>query len=380
MPENNLHVLFLPSWYPSPYNPTLGNFVQRHAEAVNTFCTVTVLAIFSDKDLKETELVDSIVNGVRTITVHYLKNNSFSSWKAYRLGWKYIYREFGKPDLIHVHIAYPAGVFALWVKIFYKIPFVVSEHWSAYLPFNRHKLSRIANWMSKRIFRKASCIMPVSQSLQDAINKDFAPSGSFQIVPNVVDTSLFYPADNKPVKNKTQLLHVSTLDEEAKNIFGLFRVISNLADTRKDFELHIINEYPSKVHEDYAGQLGLLNKLVFFHGSMERQQVAEWMRQSDAFVLFSNYESLPVVLIECLSSGLPVIATRVGGIPDHILNDFGILVEPKDETALVNALTHMLDHYKEYDAAGMRAYAIKHFSNDVVGEAFSNIYKQIVSD
>jgi len=363
---------------------------------VNPFCRLTVLYIAADNNLaaNQKEITDETINGVKTITVYYGKVttgfrffqsliNFFHSFKAFLKGWKYVISQSDKPQITHVSIAYPAGIFALWLKIFFKIPYIISEHWTVYMPENSHKLSWIEKFNSKLIFSNAALVMPVSKNLQEAIQQGYAPNAKFSIVPNTVDISVFYPqtSNQKPqISNpKKQILHVSTLHEEAKNVFGLFRVLKNLALMRNDFELHIIHEYYSKSHEDYARELGLLNTVVFFHGQKTPGEIAAVMRRSDFFVLFSNYENLPVVLLESLTSGLPVISTDVGGIADHITNEFGILVKPKDETGLLNAMNQMLDHCKEYDVNKLRAYAIKNFSNEVVGQSFSRIYSSLIT-
>jgi glycosyltransferase involved in cell wall biosynthesis len=77
-----------------------------------------------------------------------------------------------------------------------------------------------------------------------------------------------------------------------------------------------------------------------------------------------------------MATGLPVIATRVGGIPDHLGRDRGKLVEPADETGLLAAMGYMLDHGGEYSSYRIQAYARSHFAYDVVGRQFLEIYQR----
>ena len=95
-------------------------------------------------------------------------------------------------------------------------------------------------------------------------------------------------------------------------------------------------------------------------------------------MLFSNYENLPVVIIESLACGLPVISTSVGGVPDHITEDFGILIPPKDENALCSAMENMMDNWMKHDSEKMRRYAVENFSYEAVGEKFNEIYRKII--
>ena len=102
------------------------------------------------------------------------------------------------------------------------------------------------------------------------------------------------------------------------------------------------------------------------------------MRSADVFVLFSNFENLPCVLIEALASGIPVIATKVGGVAEMIGPEQGILVEPRNEAGLLQALDQMLDHHREYDKQKLQHYAEERFSYEAVGRAFAELYEKVL--
>ena len=98
------------------------------------------------------------------------------------------------------------------------------------------------------------------------------------------------------------------------------------------------------------------------------------IREADAFVMFSNYENLPCTIVESLCSGVPVISTDVGGIREHVASDFGILMTPGDEAALVSAIKTALDHPGNFDRIRMRKYSEQHFSMEAVGKLFNDLY------
>ena len=222
--------------------------------------------------------------------------------------------------------------------------------------------------------------MPVSDDLKQAMeNHGFKTS--WAIVPNVVDTDLFYPLPDKINHPKIRIIHVSMLDEQQKNISGLLRVICKLAEKRNDFEVHIVGDAPGRaLLEQVVAAKGLLNEQVFFSGLKQQKELAALLRQSDFFVLFSNYENQPCVLIESIASGVPVIATNVGGIAEFISDKQGIVIEPKDETALEKAMEWMLNNYATFSAGEMLKYAEERFSPVTVGNSFYQVYLNVLAN
>ena len=95
-------------------------------------------------------------------------------------------------------------------------------------------------------------------------------------------------------------------------------------------------------------------------------------------LMFSRYENLPVVILESYACGVPVLSTDVGGIREHMNKDLGILIESEDEESLYQSLDRLLDNYKEYDAAKIRAYAVDHFSNEVIGKQLFEVYTSVI--
>lgn len=385
-------VLFISSWYPNRTKPTFGIFVKRHAQAVALHNDVSAVYVTSDAGLKDKvyDIVENTEEGIYTVRVYYQKVTSripfLSSFtklrrylQAYRMGLELVMKKKGRPDIVHANMLFPAGIIALRIKKKYSIPYIVTENWTGYLPSDGSYKGSMLKMMTKRIANGASYLTPVSEDLKAAmIHHGF--SGPYEIVPNVVNVHVFQPQENKKQNDKIRLVHVSVLDDAQKNVSGMLRAMQKASQERNDIELQIVGdgEYRAQL-EKYAGDLGILNKSVFFLGLKFQEELSQLLRQADAFVLFSNYENLPCVVIEALASGIPVIATRIGGTPEHITPDLGIIVEPKDEAALEAAILKMADTHKQYDRARLRSYAVDHFSYEKVGEQFNNIYNKVLS-
>ncbi len=235
--NKKLNILFLSSWYPNRVEPNLGNFVQKHAEAVALKSNVFALHVCSDPNMKEDtfDVAEQTINGIPTLNVYYKKITGgfpiLSEIKklrryldAHKHGFEILKKKARHFDLVHHNILWPAGLFARWLKKQYNLPYIITENNTAYLPYRNYKMSFAEKFFSKKIAKDASYITPVSIDLQKAmIDKGFIGK-KFEIVYNVVDTGLFSPS---PVirKEKFRLLHISTLKDEHKNISGILRTI-----------------------------------------------------------------------------------------------------------------------------------------------------------
>ena len=106
---------------------------------------------------------------------------------------------------------------------------------------------------------------------------------------------------------------------------------------------------------------------------MTYTEISEAMKDADAFVLFSNIENLPLVLIESLSTGTPIITTNVGGISEYFPHDFGDLIVKQNETQLLEKIHHMYQN-SVVNSKKMHLYAVKHFSEETISNHFSKLY------
>jgi len=380
------NILFLASWYPSRVNPFNGNFVQRHAKAVSEYCNVSVLHACSDPgSRKKYEVVETNNDGIDEVIVYYkkikhnipgvshlqkyLRNN-----QALKIGFKAV-QEKHNTELVHLNVTFPAGLFALRLKKKFKLPYIITEHWTIFLDSDPSAYPKFAKKAIKKILRQASIICPVSFDLARSI-KRLAPDGEYQVVNNVVNTDLF--GIRKPENNKKRILHVSTLNEDQKNISGILRSVKKLSEKREDFELLIVGDGDTAPHLEYARSIGLSNGVYEFRGKQPIEKIASIMQESDIFLLFSNYENLPCVIIEAHASGIPVISTDVGGISEMINKGNGILIGKGKEDMLVEALNNMLDEHDNYDRKTIRDEAVQKYSYNVIGKQFHDIYKKLI--
>src|SRR5262249_46372565 len=150
----------------------------------------------------------------------------------------------------------------------------------------------------------------VSHDLGRSIN-DWVEPRDFDVIPNVVDTSLFKLSDHLPVA-PFRFIHVSTLDAVQKRPADLIKAFLNVAKDLKDVELIIVGPDNYGLRQ-LAIENGVAHPRIFFRGEVTYSRVAGELRQSHAFVLNSVYENQPCAVLEALCCGLPVAASNVGG-------------------------------------------------------------------
>lgn len=370
-------ILFLASWYPHRGGPTFGNFVERHAQAVALGHEVEVLYLTAESGLNQPEF-ESVQNGRLTEhrVYHPASLGRLRKIKLFRKALKTFWNnDLSSFNLVHLNVFHPAGWQAVYLKRFFDLPFVVTEHWTGFHNGRFANMPALHQRLARRTAAESSAICPVSQHLAHAMQANGLP-GSYSVVPNVVNTDLFVPEENAS-RRMPHLLHVSHLGDAHKNVSGLLRGLKKTLDQGHRLHLEIIGDGDLTPHRETAVELGLPVWAVSFSGEQPIEMIAEHMQQADAFVLFSNYENLPCVLIEAWSSGVPTISTDVGGISEHLTPERGWLIPPGDEDQLTAALVEVSE--RSFDTSALRGYALEHFSESAVCEAFTAVYQRVLA-
>lgn len=346
-----MKVLFLSAWYPTPQDMMAGLFVQKHAEAVAQQGH-DVRVLYSDK------------TGIGWARDMYM-------------GWKQLKKEWGMPDIVQMNVLDKNGVIAMWLKRRYHIPYIIVEHWSGYLPANFSFREGWHGRLMRKIAQNASCILPVSQMLEDAMKQCGICNKNWQRIHNVVDDFFFHPISPltiTPKGSKFRFLHVSCFDEKAKNIQGMLRAMREVAEQRQDFELMVVGtgvDYAADVA--YADSLNFPEGILHFTGEQTPYEVAQWMQESDCFVLFSRYETYAVVLAEAITKGLPFISTATAGIATDLPKECGITIENENEDLLVAAIYHMLNKQERLNTASIKENS-RFFHAQEIGKNLLAIY------
>ena len=376
----NIHkrhkILFISSWFPNKLEPTNGNFVQRHAEAVSLLHDVEVFHAIGDFNQKEKFVFDDeMINGIRTLIVYYKNSknplqNFLRRMKAYQLGFKKIQ----KPDLVHGNVLHNNLLFAVYLKKKFGIPFVVTEHWTALREINRNKLPFQKKMIAKFIGNQSSMLLPVSKDLEKGL-KSLPIKTKMKVVPNVVDDTVFKPKTSE--NEKITFIHVSSLIPR-KNPEKIIEAAINLWEKGFDLNLKIGGDGDIKPLMNQIEKSSFRDKIEIF-GELTISEVAEKMKNADCFILFSDDENQPCVIAESFASGIKVISTNVGGISEFFPDNFGILLEKVDVKLLEEAMIKVLNSELNSSKKEISHYAEQTFSKQKIAEKFSEIYNQVLS-
>ncbi len=371
----------LPKWYPWPESPVFGVFCREQARAAARHHDVVVLA-FRPEAMRGPRVFRTWEDGAekpRTLRLVYRRPRVRAAAMATQLAGmaalvRRLRRSGWSPDVIHAHV-FEAGVPALLLGRALGCPVVVSEHFTA---FQRGLVRGVDLRLARTVFRRADLVCPVSEDLGRQLAA-VEPQARLRVVPNVVDIELFRPTAQRRERradDPLRLLNVASLDEK-KGHAVLLDAVARLRARGLPVTLDIVGEGELRgALEARADLLGIAG-VVRFRGLLLPAEVAELMREADLFVLPSRFENLPVVLLEALASGLPAVATAVGGVGEIVDARSGELVSPGDPERLADAIAAVGERLGSFDPAALHARAAARYGRDAVGDTWDGIYEDL---
>ncbi|MBA3647932.1 MAG: glycosyltransferase [Chitinophagales bacterium] len=376
-------VLFTTRWYPNRIDPLDGNFIENHARAIHRFAHLVVLYVGADKNLSDAgyDVQISAPYGFKVIHVYYRNNDVgknffarsikfFRYVKATLLGWKEAQREFIMPDVCHVNILTRAAVLPLYLRFRYHIPYLITEHSSIYVSLEPHWLAYL-KIHTRYVAHRAFVITTVSTALQNAMIR-FGIRGRYQVIPNVVFTK-----QTIIVKEQTadvRMVTIANANDARKNINAIIRVFGFLEPQIPLANLHIIIAGIYDQGEALAEELKLLNKKIFFHYGLQNQKVYDFLNQCSFLIVNSFSETFSMAAAEALASGIPVITTKAGGPEEFITEERGLTIAINRDDQLAEAMKWMYKHHPEFSPEKLQEFVASHFSEEVVGKTFLDIY------
>jgi len=272
-----------------------------------------------------------------------------------------------QPDIILNYIVYPDGDAALRVARELRIPFVVTAIGS-----DLNVIPPLCGGLTRRVLREADFTITVSGDLLRTARSLGAPIERSGAVLNGCDTGIFHPRDCASARvalgipgDMEVIVYVGRLDL-AKGLGELVSSVSSLRDRRPRLRCYIVGDGPARqpLAEAIAGQNA--DEQISLMPSCSTEEVANWMAAADVITLPSYREGCPNVVIEALASGRPVVATRVGGIPELMDDASGRLVPARDADALASALDQVLGQPWSPEAiAGRHSRSWSDVSDDV---------------
>ena len=381
-------IIWLTEWFPVDFEPYNGDSIERHAQAASLLNSVHIIYIKKDTRLSFGKIrrEERKYNENCTAVIYFYPSfhrfgkwldKLLSIWYFFKLHFKAIRqykKKYGVPDGIQVNVSMRNGIIALWYKIFNGIPYVVLERWGLFLPGAKpywKEKGFFYRWITKKIIRSASAIITVSRQLGEMIKKDFSIS-NYDVVPNVINEPVFSYKGQVKKRDITRFIHISNLDY-AKNITEMLLGFKGFLASGYTGEL-LIHAPRSRAVEDQIALLGLQSSVIL-KGEARQLFLADSIRQSDALILFSNYETFGIVVIEANACGVPVITSNYPTFSETVENyKNGIIANGMDAIALTEAMIWFEKNKNSFDARTIADTAIKKYSYQRIAKLFDEIY------
>ncbi len=232
--------------------------------------------------------------------------------------------------------------------------------------------------MQKRVSRTLPRIIAVSKSAKKDIGRDFnIPANKFSIVPNGINTDLFYPIDDIERK-KNRIIVTNSADTPLKGLFFLFQALAEL-NKFQDVSVTVVGEL--KKDGDLVKLIRRLGigHCIHFTGRISNGEFVRQYARATAAVVPSVYEGFGLPVGEAMACGVPVISTTGGALPE-VVGDAGILVKPADSRALAGAIRDLLNNPLRAKELGMAGYrrVHKHFTWKKAAEKTVSAYREVI--
>lgn len=264
------------------------------------------------------------------VDIIYIGKKLGFSFKAF---WN-LYKELNKfkPDVVHTHGT--AGMYtSLWAMT-HKVKVLHTVHNMPQFELGKEKRKVMA-----LMYRTGKAIpVGISHTIQHLIAEMYKVKGAVELVYNPVDIERF--ACLRKVDDFNGLFITAGRLDKQKNQELLIRAFKRVTEKEKKAKLFILGEGPLRKTLEEKINAEHMSDNIELLGNVTN--IEQYFAKADAFVLSSDYEGLPLVLLEAMASGLPIVSTDVGGVKD-IVTDNGILVDAGDEAALTSAMLNLAE-------------------------------------
>lgn len=382
-------ILIVTPWYPGGRVPYRGVFVQDQAAILSRKYEVAVLVpgtVGLAEGIRRREGGGLQVDREENITV-FRASGVYPLWPyawveplffvlTARRAYNRLRESWGRPDIVHAHVAVPGGWVGSLIAGQEKIPCVLTIHSRTCSV----ELTGAARRRACKTLTSVSHVIAVSPALAEEL-RQAAPAVKPEVIGNVVRTEFFTPEPSpRPRRGSMRrFLCVATL-ARGKHIRCLIEAAA-LLERRgiHAYEVTVAGDGPErKGLVDLAEKLGISNRFSFV-GMLDRETVRTWMRWCDVFVLPSLAETFGLVLAEAMSCGKPVIATRCGG-PEYVVDaKTGILVQKGSERSLADAMEKFVRGRASFDAGAIRKSVVERFGEDAFLHRISALYDEVLS-
>jgi N-acetyl-alpha-D-glucosaminyl L-malate synthase BshA len=285
-------------------------------------------------------------------------------------------------DVLHLHYAIPHSTSAVLANMMLedkgirRVPLITTVHGTDTELVGKEPSYKPAVEFS---LNHCDCLTAVSKSLKESTMEAFDCRRPIEIIHNFVDPEVFYPPEGNcfPRNPKYwQLVHVSNFRpvKRVLDVIKVFDTISSAASSR----LVMVGDGPDRAEaENLVCSLGLSNRVIFTGRIVNVEKI---LRNSDVLISTSSSESFGMSIAEAMASGVPVVATEVGGVPEVIEDGVtGVLTTPGNLNEMAEAILSIISEPEKAQRMGKagRSRVLSRFSPGVIVPQYEALYRQL---
>ena len=394
-------IFIIPSWYPSAQDSISGIFFKQLAEAIakyaDEFRVVVCLWGQCDENIplnRPYEIVRWIGDFIKRPRGEWRVSNGVEIVEDRAVSWSHrlplggsdrlfpvarrnlvrAIEKFGRVDLIHAFVSYPAGGLAYRLSSQFNIPYIVTET-SGPFPFPSHRLQ---NGQPKSEIRDALTGAARRIVPSEYLAKRFEELGlpGADIIPWSVDSNRFVLGERSSSETINAVCCCRLVRE--KGVFDLLDAFVIASRAASNLRLKVIGSGPDEnAIKQHSADNGLTGKIDWL-GALSNDSTAEQFFNGDFFVLPSHLDTFGIVYIEAMASGMPVIATRCGGPDSFVTSEVGVLIDVGDVQGIAAAMVEMAHGYQRYERRRVREYCLEKFDRKKIAKVHHQVYTEVI--
>lgn len=394
----NRNILFMPSWYPTKENPISGSFFKEQAEILSSqnkiylyiekkdYCSI--LGFLIRILIKKNKIFFLDDNGMQRIdsVCYYLSGdlkiikyiNTWIEKKRFRKIKDFFCTK--KIDVIYAVTAQVNAYDAKRISDLLKVPYVIAEHSPFPVP------GTLLTEQTKKAIESADAFISISNDKTRQILMQNINIHPF-LVGNMLDENIFQPVIRYNENHIFTILIVAAYNfykdyETFLSAMALLKKISSIP-----FKINIVGYCPIKdVNMWNLGEKAFLD-LVNTYGIMDickltpkvdRKDIVNFYQESDVFVMTSIQEGFPVSSLEAAACGLPVFATRCGGVEDFIDDKCGRLFNLQDYKSIAYSLKELIEGKISFDSEYIRNKVISNYGKQAFLDKMNKVFEETI--
>ncbi len=392
-------ILFLASWYPTTEMPQLGVFMKQQAELLSEKFEVKVVVcnskpvgkkrILQDFSSANTKYNHSVSEKLEVINFgisdYVFLNNKI---RFSLLLSKYVTKlkqliSTWKPDIIHAHDPWIAGVVANKISGITKIPFVLTSHG----PFAFYKASQFVHKLIKKAISDTNQLIAVGYQDRRIYESLLTLKQAPVVLGNYINTDVFNPEHKNNSNNSYFKITQITRPFKIKDIPTFLKSISHFLNNYKIVQPIKVSLIISDVNQSEAinlikqeiNNLGLANNIEIIR-NIDNNEVAKHLSNSNLYISTSYYETFGVTIAEAIAMGVPTIVVDNGASGDFVKdNENGLIVEMENYKKIAEYINKIYTKEIVFDENKMHQSIASKYSKEIYLENLVQVYNKVLA-